>query len=37
MFIKFINLLNLKLTLKKVKINSILKIKLFNNIIIYEK
>ena len=37
MFIKFINLLNLKLILKKVKINFILKIKLFNNITIYEK
>ena len=37
MFIKFINLLNSKLILKKKKVNLILKIKFFNNIIIYEK
>ena len=37
MFFKFINLFNLKSTLKKIKINLILKIKLFNNITIYEK
>ena len=36
-FIKFINLLNSKSILKKTKINSILKIKLSNNITIYEK
>ena len=37
MFFKFINLLNLKLILEKIKINSVLKIKFFNDIIIYEK
>ena len=37
MFIKFINSLNSKLILKKAKINLILKIKLLNNITIYEK
>ena len=37
MFVKFINLLNSKSILKKAKINSILKIKLFNDIMIYEK
>ena len=37
MLFKFTNLLNSKLTLKKVKINSILKIKFFNDITIYEK
>ena len=37
MLFKFINLLNSKSTLKKIKINSILKIKLFNDITIYEK
>ena len=37
MFSKFINLLNSKSTLRKIKINSALKIKLFNDIIIYEK
>ena len=37
MFIKFINLLNSKLVLRKIKVNLILKIKLFNNITIYEK
>ena len=36
-FIKFTNLLNLKSFLKKIIINFTLKIKLFNNIIIYEK
>ena len=36
-FIKFINLLNSKSILKKIIINFILKIKFFNNIIIYEK
>ena len=36
-FIKFTNLLNSKSILKKAKINFILKIKLFNNITIYEK
>ena len=37
MFFKFINLLNSKLVLKKIKIDLILKIKLFNDITIYEK
>ena len=37
MFFEFTNLLNSKLTLKKIKINPTLKIKLFNNITIYEK
>ena len=37
MFFEFINLLNLKLILRKIRINPILKIKLFNNITIYEK
>ena len=37
MFIKFINLLNSKLILRKVKINLTLKIKFFNNITIYKK
>ena len=37
MFFKFINLLNSKSALKKIKIKPILKIKLFNNITIYEK
>ena len=37
MFFKFINLLNSKSTLKKIKIDFILEIKLFNNITIYEK
>ena len=37
MLFEFINLLNSKSTLKKIKINLILKIKLFDNIIIYEK
>ena len=37
MFSEFINLLNSKLTLKKIKINLTLKIKLFNDITIYEK
>ena len=37
MLFKFINLLNSKSILKKIKINSILKIKLFNDITIYEK
>ena len=37
MFFKFKNLLIMKLILKKIKVNSALKIKLFNNIIIYEK
>ena len=37
MFIKFINLLNSKLVLRKIKVNLVLKIKLFNNITIYEK
>ena len=37
MLFKFINLLNSKSTLKKIKINPVLKIKLFNNITIYEK
>ena len=36
-FAKFTNLLNSKLVLKKITINFILKIKFFNNIIIYEK
>ena len=36
-FFEFINLLNSKLILKKIRINSALKIKLFNDIIIYEK
>ena len=33
----FINLLNLKFIIKKIKVNSSLKIKLFNKIIIYDK
>ena len=37
MFFKFLNLLNSKSALKKIKIHFILKIKLFNNITIYEK
>ena len=37
MLFKFINLLNSKSTLRKIRINSILKIKLFNDITIYEK
>ena len=37
MLFKFINLLNPKSTLRKIKINFVLKIKLFNNITIYEK
>ena len=36
-FIEFTNLLNSKSILKKIIINFILKIKLFNDIIIYEK
>ena len=37
MLFEFINLLNSKSTLKKIRINPALKIKLFNNITIYEK
>ena len=37
MFIKFINLLNSKLILKKTKIDFALKIKFFNDITIYKK
>ena len=37
MFFKFINLLNSKSTLKKIRVNPILKIKFFNDITIYEK
>ena len=37
MFFKFLNLLNSKSALKKIKIYPILKIKLFNDITIYEK
>ena len=37
MLFEFINLLNSKSTLRKIRINSILKIKLFNDITIYEK
>ena len=37
MFFKFINLLNSKSTLKKIRVNFVLKIKLFNNIKIYDK
>ena len=37
MFFEFINLLNAKLILKKIRVNPILKIKLFNDITIYEK
>ena len=37
MFFKFINLLNSKLALKKIGVDFILKIKLFNDITIYEK
>ena len=37
MFFKFINLLNSKLTLEKIRVNFILKIKFFNDITIYEK
>ena len=37
MLFEFINLLNLKSTLKKIRINLALKIKLFNDITIYEK
>ena len=37
MFLKFINLLNSKLAIKKIKVDFILKIKLFNDITIYEK
>ena len=33
----FINLLNLKSIIKKIEVNSSLKIKLFNKIIIYDK
>ena len=36
-FFEFINLLNSKSALKKIKIDSILKIKFFNDITIYEK
>ena len=37
MFFEFINLLNSKLALRKIRINPILKIKLFNDITIYGK
>ena len=37
MLFKFLNLLNLKSVLKKIRIDSVLKIKFFNNITIYEK
>ena len=37
MFFEFINLLNSKSALEKIKINPTLKTKLFNNITIYEK
>ena len=37
MLFEFISLLNSKSTLKKIRINPILKIKLFDNITIYEK
>ena len=37
MFFEFINLLNSKLILKKIKVDLILKIKFFNDIMIYEK
>ena len=37
MFSKFINLLNSKSVLKKLRVNFTLKIKFFNNITIYEK